>query len=567
MGICLDTDKNDGSQDYDDTESRGVGPWLARMDRNPGLGTPPEGAFPMQNETHVQFEVPKVPVIFVLGGPGSGKVTHCDNIIQEKRGLTHINMTDLLQQYTIGNEEVKDFSFLSSSTVTEVLMLEMKMSPAAKAFLISGYPRNMRDVVEYSDKIKTISKVILIAWRQSLLERQINYGAKLGHVILSLARMELANFYQNVTPVTDFFDQRGMLIAVNGERNPVEVYADFRTAVLKILNKSSPTPGPEPNNNPLPNGTAVPVPEIPSQVQSIAATVHSPPKQYSRSEPSRKNKSSEGKLPFVIWVMGGPGSSKSEMCEAVLKDYPNWTQLSLGKLLRYFANIEDDGDGLNSRIKSSVSAGDFVSRDVVLDIVYEEMKKTKYMEAVGIVMDGFPREMSQMVDFENKFQTHPPMILLDCSKLVLHKGQLDNSVSAFRKRLELFRERTLPMLRAMDVETRLTIVDGDTQIATVREEFERVLRKTIHDLENSTPGQRKPTALSLNENKMTVHDLESAAHVDKHTTAVPNGFGPPREKRTMLTSSHMKDTVHTISKNVPMNREMPRPSLEQEDPL
>ncbi|XP_008486197.2 adenylate kinase isoenzyme 1-like, partial [Diaphorina citri] len=137
----------------------------------------------------------------------------------------------------------------------------------------------------------------------------------------------------------------------------------------------------------------------------------------------------------------GPGSSKSEMCQKVLQDYPNWTQISLGKLLRYFANIEDDGEGLNSRIKSSVSAGDFVNRDVVLDIVYAEMKKTKYTEADGIVIDGFPREMSQLIDFENKYQIHPPMILIDCSKLVLHKGQIDNSVSAFRRRLELFRER------------------------------------------------------------------------------------------------------------------------------
>jgi Adenylate kinase and related kinases len=90
------------------------------------------------------------------------------------------------------------------------------------------------------------------------------------------------------------------------------------------------------------------------------------------------------------------------MCQKVLQDYPNWTQISLGKLLRYFANIEDDGEGLNSRIKSSVSAGDFVNRDVVLDIVYAEMKKTKYTEADGIVIDGFPREMSQLIDFENK---------------------------------------------------------------------------------------------------------------------------------------------------------------------
>lgn len=38
-----------------------------------------------------------------LGGPGSGKVTHCDTLMQERRGVTHINMMDLLQQYAIGN--------------------------------------------------------------------------------------------------------------------------------------------------------------------------------------------------------------------------------------------------------------------------------------------------------------------------------------------------------------------------------------------------------------------------------------------------------------------------------
>ena len=57
--------------------------------------------------------------------------------------------------------------------------------------------------------------VILVAWRQKVLERQVEYGAKLGHVVLSLARMELDNFYRNVMPVADFFDQRQMLVAVS----------------------------------------------------------------------------------------------------------------------------------------------------------------------------------------------------------------------------------------------------------------------------------------------------------------------------------------------------------------
>lgn len=57
----------------------------------------------LQNAGKIKFDPPKVPVIFVLGGPGSGKVTHCDTFMQERRGVTHINMMDLLQQYAMGN--------------------------------------------------------------------------------------------------------------------------------------------------------------------------------------------------------------------------------------------------------------------------------------------------------------------------------------------------------------------------------------------------------------------------------------------------------------------------------
>lgn len=52
---------------------------------------------------------------------------------------------------------MQDFGQLSSKTVAEVLMLEIKMSPGSKVFLVSGYPRNMRDVVEYAEKVSDSS--------------------------------------------------------------------------------------------------------------------------------------------------------------------------------------------------------------------------------------------------------------------------------------------------------------------------------------------------------------------------------------------------------------------------
>lgn len=48
-----------------------------------------------------------------------------------------------------------------------------------------------------------------------MLERQIDFGAQLGHVIIGLARMELYNFYRNVMPVAEYFDQSGMLFEVS----------------------------------------------------------------------------------------------------------------------------------------------------------------------------------------------------------------------------------------------------------------------------------------------------------------------------------------------------------------
>jgi hypothetical protein len=135
-------------------------------------------------------------------------------------------------------------------------------------------------------------------------------------------------------------------------------------------------------------------------------------------------------------------------------------------------------------------------------------------------------------------------------------------------------------------------VDGDTQLPQVREEFERVLKKIIDDLENTARprDKRNHTALSLDNDNTVVHDLEGGAG---EPVNIPNGFGPPRENRTVTTlftkpqdpvapytkdqqdpvsrnvpyMKDQQDPVNTISRNVPMTREMPETGIEREDPL
>lgn len=180
--------------------------------------------------------------------------------------------------------------------------------------------------------------VVLVSWRQEILERQIDYGAQLGHVILGLARMELQNFYRNVMPVAEYFDQSGMLIAVslswifrsnlgsigcryevskmmsffsreqvNGERNPGEVYIDFREAVMKILGMSD---GDERRGNP-PGSVEAEVkvernliPVSPPPKQTVVADLSPPPPISIDFHPSKTADKPRKGLPYFIWVIG-----------------------------------------------------------------------------------------------------------------------------------------------------------------------------------------------------------------------------------------------------------------------
>ncbi|XP_037809527.1 adenylate kinase isoenzyme 5 isoform X1 [Lucilia sericata] len=617
MGICLDTDASAAQ----DTGEQG-NEWNRTQNQNSasggggriGAGSANTNVIDMQNAGKIKFDPPKVPVIFVLGGPGSGKVTHCDTFMQERRGVTHINMMDLLQQYAMGND-MQDFSQLSSKTVTEVLMLEMKMAPAAKAYLISGYPRSMRDVVEYSEKIQVVNGVILISWRQSVLQKQIDYGAKLGHVVLSLAKMELDNFFKNVMPVADYFDQSDMLIAVNGERAPSEVYKDFRTAVLDILSTLenqeailNGVTGMGRGINDIP-GSIVSVDTAPSQAQNIPGISNHNPAPIStvlsqnqqQQQPATVPQMSEDPsrnitnavishiasnaaqavavtgapdvitqqpmltnaatsmstdvqgLPPVIWVIGGPGSNKATLCMKAVGLNPGWAHFSVGRLLRSITDSAPRANTESYAVKEALAAGE-MAPEKALNIILETNLK-QYANKSGIIIDGFPRNMQQVKYFEDKYKQRPPIILLDCSKLQLGRGRIDDTVSSFRRRLELFREQTLPMLKAMDNSNRLQIIDGDTDSPSVQREFEKSIRNHIQNLTGNQmnhnvqqPMSRQPAP--VDQTDAILQDLENnmpgAVPTISHHVSLMNGH---IKNRNTSANNHLANNNNYNNKN------------------
>lgn len=104
--------------------------------------------------------------------------------------------------------------------------------------------------------------------------------------------------------------------------------------------------------------------------------------------------------PAVLWVIGGPGSNKATLCDDVCKD-TGWTHVSLGRLLRDAAESSENRNATDTKtIRESISTGELVPFDIVLKVVEAQMNAN--LSASGIIMDGYPRDMTQVTEFEAK---------------------------------------------------------------------------------------------------------------------------------------------------------------------
>jgi len=101
-----------------------------------------------KKDNGVMPEEKKLHVIFVLGGPGSGKGTQCERIV-ENFGFTHLSAGDLLRaEIKSGSENgtmienmIKEGKIVPSEVTVKLLQKAMQESENDK-FLIDGFPRN-----------------------------------------------------------------------------------------------------------------------------------------------------------------------------------------------------------------------------------------------------------------------------------------------------------------------------------------------------------------------------------------------------------------------------------------
>lgn len=188
------------------------------------------------------FTQDEVNVIFVLGGPGSGKGTQCANLVRDYN-FVHLSAGDLLREEQ--KREGSQFGELIATYLREgqivpmeitisLLQNAMKRSIAetgATRFLIDGFPRKMDQALKFEEDV-AVSRLTLFfeCPHEVMLQRLLKRGESSGRTDdnIESIKKRFVVFEETSMPVVNYFDKAGKVVKVSCENSPDAVYAEVK---------------------------------------------------------------------------------------------------------------------------------------------------------------------------------------------------------------------------------------------------------------------------------------------------------------------------------------------------
>jgi len=154
---------------------------------------------------------------------------------------------------------------------------------------------------------------------------------------------------------------------------------------------------------------------------------------------------------YNLILMGPPGSGKGTQAKRLVEKYAI-PQISTGDILR---EAVASGSEIGKRAKAIMDRGDLVPDEVVIEIVRQRLARPDCKQ--GFVLDGFPRTLNQAKSLDAILveQGREPARVLSLTVaddelrrriLVRGEGRADDNETAIRKRLEVYRRDTEPVL-------------------------------------------------------------------------------------------------------------------------
>ena len=176
--------------------------------------------------------------------------------------------------------------------------------------------------------------------------------------------------------------------------------------------------------------------------------------------------------------LGPPGAGKGTQSQK-LALHLQIPHISTGDILR---QAMKDQTPLGVKAQSYVDSGELVPDQLVQDLVQERLEQPDAKS--GWILDGFPRKVTQAAFLaellETTHQGGEQVVNLDVPDDVvvarlLARGRKDDSEEVIRRRLEVYRSETAPLINYYGDRQKLLTVNGNQSPEEVTTELQKVI--------------------------------------------------------------------------------------------
>ncbi|XP_014285291.1 UMP-CMP kinase 1 [Halyomorpha halys] len=184
---------------------------------------------------------PKKRVIFVLGGPGSGKGTVCDYLSREYK-IAHLSAGVLLRKEMADSKShlreliaghITNGTIVPASVTCELLRMAMEAEGDVDTFLLDGFPRNKENMdgwfKEMGQETELLFVLFLKASEEVLMRRcLLRKSHDRTDDDLAIVKKRLRTFYDETVPIISHFMSLQMVRALDTNNAKDEVFKKVR---------------------------------------------------------------------------------------------------------------------------------------------------------------------------------------------------------------------------------------------------------------------------------------------------------------------------------------------------
>lgn len=201
------------------------------------------------NTATITSQPPKAPdyhIVFVMGGPGSGKGTQCEKLTA--KGIAkYISSGDLLRQEQESNtpegkairEDMAAGRLVPKATVLALLKKFVFSQPKGSTVLLDGFPREMGQALSFEADIQPCDFVLYFSCpddelEKRLLKRGVTSGRSDDNITTIKSRLKV--FHEETQAAIEYYKALNKLREIDATRSVDEIFAD-----VEVLFEPSPS--------------------------------------------------------------------------------------------------------------------------------------------------------------------------------------------------------------------------------------------------------------------------------------------------------------------------------------